>query len=65
MKVFIQKYYNSQAKIRFQVVCDHKLNKRLKQTKEQTYILCDDILTYEAAEKTALFYAKELKNETN
>jgi hypothetical protein len=44
MKIFVQKYYNEEGEERWQVIND-------------TELLCDDILTEEAAILTAKFYA--------
>lgn len=60
MKIFIQKYYNRKGQIRFQVVCDQKLDFKQKTMSEGRTIIEEDILTYGAAEMTAKFYAKEL-----
>lgn len=57
MKIFIQKYYNIKGEIRFQIVGENAFDDK------KTEVIIDDILTYEAAEKSAIFYAKQMWKE--
>lgn len=63
MKILIQKYFNYNCEERFQVVLQ-TTRRTFRGFKSYTYIeteiLDDEIITYEAAQKTAVFYVNEL-----